>query len=303
MEYIKKIFAYLKRKKWKAIFLLGIISIVLGFKIITDKIYIYLNKGYDRQSAELIRLIDSVIGIPYSQRPQYRNDSPGITRLSKEEWFAVAPYSREPKEIIMLSEGSIVSTFLESEDIREIDLVEDPENLVKSMPSIQEAEHAEYLQLFPLFYETKLIKPSYRQLCGYFLTCRSLNISVKDYVLHHPKLLDDIIKIAERPCDYIRTMDEVKPGDDIVYFSSYGFRGKVFSSLKLTKKEITTLMKRARERLDCDNKNRFIFSSISHPSIINRKFVLITINKDGIVSNKNKDDKSLNIIVERKDID
>ncbi len=256
--------------------------------------------GYDRQSAELMKLINSVIGIPYCQKPQYRNDSTDITRLSKKEWFAAASYARIPRNRVIISEAPGITHYRETEDMSEIDLVEDPKNLVKSMPSINEAEHAQSLELSPIFYYARLINPIYRQLCGYFLTCSSLNIAVKDYVLQNPKLLADIVKIAERPCDYIRTIDEIKPGDEIVYYSNYESRGKVFRPLKLDQESLKLSIKRARERLDCDNKNGYTLPSTYHPSINIRKLVLLMINNNGVVNIDTKD--RLNIIIERKDI-
>ena len=276
---INKIASYLLQRKLLLIILMFIISLALFFEKITNKLYFYLEKGYDRQSGELAKMINSIIDVPYNQKPQYRNDSPDIIRFSKDEWFALPYY----------------------ESATEVDLIEDKLYLVDSMPSKEEATHALSINIDPIFYNVRYTKPIYRQLCGHFLTCKSLNISVQEYVLQKPELLQNIIKIAERPCDYIRTIDEVKTGDEIVFYSSFEFMGRIFRPLKYEKEDIETGIKWARQALGCDRKSRFTFPLIFHPSICSRKFVLLVINKKGIVTYK--PEKNLNIIIERKDID
>jgi len=106
MEYIKNAFAYIKQRKLLSVFLLCILLLTVFFKSITDKIYIYLGNGYDRQSAKLTIMINSVLGIPYSQRPEYRNDSLNITKLSEEEWRTFPnPKAGRNRERIKLGES------------------------------------------------------------------------------------------------------------------------------------------------------------------------------------------------------
>ncbi|MFN9908961.1 MAG: hypothetical protein ACK56F_23035, partial [bacterium] len=94
----------------------------------------------------------------------------------------------------------------------------------------------------------------FHELCGYFLTCKSLNIGVPEYVYEKPELLRSIIKIAERPCDYIRTIDEVKPGDEIVFATSvYGG----FYAHKYDREAIESSIKLAKQRFNCDQKSSF----------------------------------------------
>jgi hypothetical protein len=313
---MKRVLFYFKKKKWLSFFLLSVLLLTLGFKTITDKIYVYLDDGYDRQSAELVEMVNSVLGIPYCQQPQYRNDSPDIVRLSKEEWFTIPdPLVNTNRDLVTEGKTSMLWIPPELRDAsgeefidythpvnsNDIGAVANPLNLVESMPSIEEARHAESLELSPILYHVRFSQPIYRQLCGYFLTCKSLNISVREDFLQKPELLQNIIKIAERPCDYIRTIDEIKPGDEIVYSTYHTYMGGIFRPLKYGKESIELGVKWARERLDCDNKNSFTFPSIYHPSINNRKFVLLVINKKGKIGFN--PEKSLNIIIERKDID
>lgn len=229
MGYVKKIFAYLKQKKWKVIFLLSFLSLVLSFKIIADKIYIYLGNGYDRQSAELATMLDSVLGIPYRQQPHFRNDNPDIIKISQEELFTIPDPKASRIREIELEDGKhplpikdglgnpLYATHRITVYKDEIHDVFNPLKLVESMPTVKEVNHANSLKVSPIFYQIRLTKPIYRQLCGNFLTCNSLNVSLREEFLQNPKMLQNIIKIAERPCDYIRTIDEIKPGDEIVY--------------------------------------------------------------------------------------
>ena len=316
MEYIKSTFAYIKQRKLLSVFLLCILLLTTFFKSITDKIYIYLDNGYDRQSAKLTIMINSVLGIPYSQRPEYRNDSLGITKLSKEEWYTFPdPKAGRNREKIKLAEGEyplpikdgigkpLYADYKEPFYADEIQDVLNPHELVAPLPSVKEARHAESLELFPLWYGIQS-KPAYRQLCGHFLTCKSLNVSIRQEFLQNPTILQNILKIAERPCDYIRTIDEVKPEDEIFYTTRSYLGCRAFFPLKYKdKKEIELAIKLARERLDCDNKSFFTFPSINHPSINSRKFVLLIFNKEGIINKINENERSVNILVERKDIE
>jgi hypothetical protein len=284
MKYINIILFYLKQRKKLVFFLFTLGLLVFNFKTVTNKLYFYRMRGYDNQSSELMRLINSVIGIPYQQKPQYKNDSPDIFRLSKEEWFKLPYYKKGHKPL-----G-----------------VRDEPRLVEPMPSKEEVWHAESLSLEPIFYGARPNKGIFHELCGYFLTCKSLNIGVPEYVYEKPELLRSIIKIAERPCDYIRTIDEVKPGDEIVFATSvYGG----FYAHKYDREAIESSIKLAKQRFNCDQKSSFnlpnrlyfTFPTLFYSSIYSRKYVLIVINRDGMVTSEDK--PSIDIIIERKDID
>ena len=313
MEYTKTAFTYFKQRKLPSVFLLCILLLTIFFKSITDKIYIYLDNGYDRQSGELKMMMNSVLGIPYKQRPEYRNDSLDITKLSKEEWYTIPdPKAGRNRERIKLGEyvlpiKDLYGNPLSYTDYKEpfyedeIQDVLNPFELIVPLPSVEEARHTESLELSSIWYGIQ--KPIYRQLCDHFLTCKSLNISIREEFLQNPAILQNILKIAERPCDYIRTIDEVKPEDEILY-STKNYLGcrAFFPSKYKDRKEIELAIKEARKRLDCDNKGFFTFPSINHPSIQNRKFVLLIFNEEGIVNKINENKRSVNILVERKDI-
>lgn len=316
MEYIKNAFAYIKQRKLLSVFLLCILLLTIFFKSITDKIYIYLDDGFDTQSYQLTMMMDSVLGIPYKQSPEYRNDSPDIAKFSKEEWYTFPdPKAGRNRERIKLGESEyplpikdglgkpLYADYKEPFYADEIQDVLNPQKLVVPLPSVEEARHAESLKLSSIWYGIQS-KPLYRQLCGHFLTCKSLNVAIREEFLQNPTILQNILKIAERPCDYIRTIEEVKPEDEIIYTTRSYLGCRAFFPLKYKdKKEIELGIKLAREGLDCDNKNFFTFPSINHPSIGSRKFVLLIFNKEGIFNKNNEHERSVNILVERKDIE
>ena len=283
MKYIKRILIYLKQRKKLTFFILIFGIFTLNFKTITNKIHRYHTNGYDGQSGELATLINSVIGIPYLQKPQYMNDSPDIIKISKDEWFALPYY---PKSTNIVS-------------------VRDDLNLVESMPSKEEAMHALSLRLSPMRRAVGTNTAIFDKLCGYFLTCESLNISVQEYVYFRPELLKNIIKIAERPCDYIKILGEVQPEGEMLFSTSFFYE---FYTKKFDQEDIKYAIKLARKDLNCDQKgwlnlpNRlyFKFPSLFYSSLCKRKYVLLTINKEGIY--RGKPEPSLDIIIERKDI-
>lgn len=288
---IKKIFFYFKQRKKQALFLVTLGLLIFNFKTLTDKLYFYQMAGFDNQSSELARMISSVIGIPYHQKPQYRNDSPDIFRLSKEDWLKLPYYETASKPT-----G-----------------IRDDLHLVESMPSKKEVKHVKSLELNPIWHGFASNKPIFSELCGYFLTCKSLNISVQEYVYEKPELLNSIIKIAERPCDYIRTIDEVKPEDKIVFSTS--FYGEFYAK-KYDQEAIESSIKLARQHFNCNQKSRFnlpnrfyfTFPNLFYSSIYSRKYVLLVIKKDGMVNTiaeqvHKRVEPSINIIIERKDIE
>lgn len=283
MHYVKTIFLCLKQRKGKAFIIFSLLLFIFCFKVITNKIYYYNRGYYDYQSGRLVAVINSVMGIPYAQSPEYRNDSPDIVRLSKEEWLALPYYKRIPA----------IETVKKSP-------------FVDPMPSLEEAVHANALELRPIWRRFAAEKAIFNELCGYFLTCKSLNIAVQEYVFHRPELLQNIIKIAERPCDYIRNIDEAKPGDEIYFSTSFYDE---FEAEKFSPKDILLNINIARKALNCDQKSRFNLPDnlylrvplLFYSSITSRKFVLLVVNKKGIVVDKDKD--SFNIIIERKDIE
>jgi hypothetical protein len=263
-------------------------------------------------------MMNSVLGIPYSQKPYYRNDSVDITKLSKEEWYSIPdPKAGRNREKIYLAAGEyplpikdglgkpLYADYKEPFYADEIQDVLNPQKLVVPLPSVKEARHAESLELSTVWYgKYRIQKPIYRQLCDHFLTCKSLNVAIREEFLQNPTILQNILKIAERPCDYIRTIEEVKPEDEIIYTTRSYLGCRAFFPLKYKdKKEIELGIKLAREGLDCNNKSFFTFPSINHPSINNRKFVLLIFNKEGIVNKNNKNERSVNILIERKDIE
>jgi hypothetical protein len=108
------------------------------------------------------------------------------------------------------------------------------------------------------------------KICHGELTCEILSIAVDHYVLQYPEILWSILKIAERPCDFIKIYNkepELLPYPD-------------------PESDIMLQAKQARREI-CDKSFLFFLS---------RKFVLVTI-QDA------ENQRIMDIIVRRQDID
>lgn len=227
---------------------------------------------------KLASMINSVIGIPYHQKPSYINDSFNIKGLTQEEWFAL-PYFHKA--------GGI-------------DIIEDPLNLLPTMPTIQEAEHATSLSIsYPMWLGPR--KAIYDKLCGKLLFCDAITLTVQEgYVFKKPEILGNIIKIAKRPYDYIKTRNEIKPGEEVVFSHDYGFRGHKFKADKYEPADVQEAINAANANFSCDKRSFWEGGGLKSLPVFKRKFVLIMINRKGLVGSA--DDKTLDIIVTREDI-
>jgi hypothetical protein len=106
-----------------------------------------------------------------------------------------------------------------------------------------------------------------KALCRNYLNCQVLKVRVDDYILSHPKILWNILKVAEKPCAYLKTPDMIAEGPDKHY--------------------TTSVIKEIRESMFCDGAPYYMRQ---------RKFTLIR-----VIDRKNN--RSTEIIVRRKDID
>jgi hypothetical protein len=280
---LKKMLLFVKARKKLSALILVSVFLIINVRTISDRIFIYFTRGIDYPSFELAVLINSVIGIPYAQQPEYQNSHPDIVKYSWDQWFALPSY-RETSPV---------------------HIVEYPKNLATiPMPSKKDIAYLGSLKFSPIFYLVRFKQPIYRLLCSHFLTCKTLSVSVQEYVLTNKDLFNNIIKIAERPCDYIRPLDTVEymtEEEKITYGINYEFRGEVFRPEKFTNENVINDIKWARKRLDCDSRCSLpTVPSLNHPSFYPRRFVLLVIKKDGIVGFG--EEPSINLLIERKDI-
>ncbi|HJD66850.1 MAG TPA: hypothetical protein LFV91_07575 [Rickettsia endosymbiont of Bembidion nr. Transversale] len=283
---LKKLFLVISKRVKTSIFVLLLIMLLFNYKTVSNYMMSYSFRHLDRQSAQLSRLINSVMGVPFKLRPQYKNDAPSIHRLSYEEWMNL-PY--EEKHLTL-----------------EIDMMDDPNHLVDHMPTIHEVEQADSYKVHSPYSSIGVNRDIAKRLCNHFLTCELLTLSVRSYVLDNPEILKNIIKIAERPCDYIQDLDKVNLDGEFVWERKYAFAGgHIFFPDKYTAQDTKDLINHARKCLDCDRKGTFKLPTWYGPSIYIKKYILLVINESGInvdiKGHKLKD--SIDILIRRKDLD
>ncbi len=139
----------------------------------------------------------------------------------------------------------------------------------------------------------------YNRLCGHFLTCELM--TVDDYVLQHPQILLDIIKIAEKPCDYIKDMKDVKEEEEVVYTNPLTLMGTDKPRKRVyTKDTIIGKINEARKLLFCDKESFFDKISFSNSSsLLPKKYVLMVVSSSAIVG---VGEEKMGILIIRKDI-
>jgi hypothetical protein len=202
----------------------------------------------------LRRIVNSVLEVPYQEKRDFVIDRPEyIKTLSQEEWMNVNCKIR---------------------DFHKSDMVIGAKNY----------EHLPEEQKWHLNCISPIVVSKFGtgktvngELCSNIYNCQLLSLAVNHYVFQHPEILWSIIKIAERPCDFIKKFDQKvldNPGDLI----------SVVADARQARRELCSK--------DLLSKN-LLFPVINRES---RKFVLITIQD---IENK----RIMDIIVRRTDID
>ncbi|HJD59414.1 MAG TPA: hypothetical protein LFW20_01875 [Rickettsia endosymbiont of Omalisus fontisbellaquei] len=222
---------------------LTVIIIFGGVIFIGDFLWTYfIGPKYDFTNQYMADVVNSTLEIPYFKKNFVINRPENIKTLTKEEWMSincqpVAQWSKVDSYVF----GTKSLENLPKEQKRQLNCV-----------SISDVSRV-----------IKVKKEVSNELCSNHTNCQTLNLAIESYILQYPKLLQSIIKIAERPCDFIKVFDEKKDLDASGY----------------------TEAKSARNNL-C--KKNYFFSKLE-------KFVLIT-----IINHKKP---NIEIIVRRKDVD
>lgn len=210
-------------------------------------LYIFGHQMDDSQDETLQHIVNSVLEIPYLKkdfvidRPEY------IKTLTPEEWMNVQC------KILDVYKRSTIG-------------ISNEKTLTEEQKWHLECVTPNVVSKFATG------KSVNGELCSNHFNCQVRNLAVNHYVFQHPEILWSIIKIAERPCDFIKTFDrkleeeEYRPGDD----------------------EQRAMVHARSARRDLCNNGIFYTKS--------RKFVLITVQD---IENK----RIMDIIVRRQDID
>lgn len=242
-----------------SLFWLLILSGILLFLFICNVLlgaYIFGGEGDQREDRTLAGIINSVLEIPYFKRDYVIDRPEYIKTLTPEEWMNVKCKILDVYESDIVSEGTNAAQHLPKEEKWHLNCIR-PHAVSK-------------------FRTGKSVRG---ELCSNLFNCQIRSIAVNHYVFEHPEILWSIIKVAERPCDFIKTFDK-NVIDEHHTEASYN---------NPEHHDMWTAIwgaKNARSEL-CNNGPFFRRS---------RKFVLITIQD---IENK----RIMDIIVRRKDID
>jgi hypothetical protein len=226
-----------------AIFLVIIISILYSHQALV--VYLFGNDVESFSDWALQDIVNSVLEIPYHKKNFVIDRPDYIKTLSSDEWMKVQckPMNHDKSEIVVGARNY--------------------EHI-----SMEEKWHLNCIAPFAVKKISN--KDVNGELCSNIFNCQVLSLAVNDYVFQHPEILWSIVKIAERPCDYIKTFDE-----------------KLKDS-NPTPQERYSMDSAKSARRDLCGKKPFFMSS--------RKFVLITVQD---IENK----QIMDIIVRRQDVD
>ena len=214
---------------------------------------------YPPADLSLASFVNSVLGIPDLDKGMIIDDSynnlvktnTDITKFSREEWYG---FKCKIRLLDKIAGAPLMGNFdknIYDKDKAHIHCLE----MSHSVP---------YHGVIPNSIESKV--------CTNYLNCQILTLTAREYVLEHPEILWNIVKIAEKPCDYIKNVEE-SDNDEIK-------RG----------------IKDLRKRLHCDG--------FRYPWYMKeRVYIVITIIDPDPDSEFRKAKRTMDIIVRRKDID
>ena len=137
-----------------------------------------------RENLEVAILTNAVLGIPYYEYKDVITDAPDITKFDKKEWmnFKCKPSGLDS------SDGYFKGAGYNTHKI--------PKNELLQLNCLGVSSVGSGSDSVP-----KNIKG---ELCSNYFSCKTTDIAVNDYVLEHPQILWNIIKVVERPCNYIK---------------------------------------------------------------------------------------------------
>lgn len=197
------------------------------------------NPKTDVSSSFLARVVNVAIGVPGKYAPQIITNNPEIEPISQEEWLNMQcdigqkykDWGRPPK-FKTRQEGQLDCLAADT----------------------------------PNKYRNQQVR---KFVCKNYLYCHALQITVDHYILQHPKVLENIIKVAEKPCYYLATPEMIPEG--------------------VNKNGIIQSIREYRDELCCDG------APTPRPYAWQRRFVLLSVIDY-------KKEKSIEILIERKDV-
>lgn len=229
-------------KYWKKI--LKVIAIIFGIYVILRVIAIGSMIFYgpaprvDVSGGCVSEIINSAIGMPGKQLDYVINNNPEIEQVPEDYWYNMGCNVEEKYK-----------------DWRNPPQFENDEKAQLACIEVEDDTG---------FSHNKDVSTA---LCSNYLNCQALMVRIDDYILSHPKILWNILKVAEKPCNYLKTPEMIPEGPNKQY--------------------TTSVINEIKESMFCNGTPYYMRQ---------RKFVLIR-----IIDRKNN--RSTEIIVRRKDID
>lgn len=182
---------YKKIIKWLLIICVTVTVIINIWAMVTT----YTHQGYpNSRNTQLFlpRVINSALGIPYYNESAVINDSSEKVNFSMKEWMELK---------------CSPNVYIDSVVLRGVNTFKGP-TTPKEM-SEEDEIHLNCLGLNHVWeYEEKSSKDVQGELCNNVFTCQTINLAVTDYILAYPQVLWNMLKIIERPCDYIKKKGE-----------------------------------------------------------------------------------------------
>ena len=155
-------------------------------------IYLIDNEEWERLHYHRF-VINSALGIPYYDQSGIINDSSERMKLTIEEWMKL-----RCKPIYEDCDGDDAKPFFYGE-----------KKLLSKDITGDEIRHLNCLGVYVVDkYNYKSEKSIQGELCNSIFTCQTINLAVTDYVLENPRILKNMLKIMEQPCNYVKKQGE-----------------------------------------------------------------------------------------------
>ena len=160
----------------------------------------------------LSRMMSSLINMPYqTQMAEYRNSNNDLVKITDHDW----------------QELKCIKTF---------GLRKNRGQVVENKAvggSLSKQEQQDYAECIRIHYFDGYKQDKFYLLgrgtdeindrfCTHPMTCDLISLGVGDYVLQKPEILRNLIKIAERPCNYIKKYEEITQAEIDEWEGRYG---------------------------------------------------------------------------------
>jgi len=155
-------------------------------------IYLIDNEEWERRHSHRF-VTNSALGIPYYDQSGIINNSLERMKLTIEEWMKL-----RCKPIYEDCDGDDAKPFFYGEN-----------KLLSKDITGDEIRHLNCLGVYVVDkYNYKSEKSITGELCNSIFTCQTINLTVTDYVLENPRILKNMLKIMEQPCNYVKKQGE-----------------------------------------------------------------------------------------------